>query len=88
MGIENRLDRDCAVRHRRIEVDGCSIFYREAGRDDRPVVLLPHGYPSSLPDAELHLLDGGHWALETNLDEIVALTREFLERVYGNTSSE
>ncbi|MCC2643195.1 MAG: hypothetical protein K0S45_3608 [Nitrospira sp.] len=45
--MENRLDRDCAVRHRRIEVDGCSIFYREAGRDDRPVVLLPHGYPSS-----------------------------------------
>jgi pimeloyl-ACP methyl ester carboxylesterase len=47
MGIENRLDRDCAVRHRRIEVDEFSMFYRETGRDDRPVVLLPHGYPSS-----------------------------------------
>jgi pimeloyl-ACP methyl ester carboxylesterase len=35
-----------------------------------------------LPDAELHLLDGGHWALETNLDEVVTLTRDFLGRVH------
>ncbi|MFP2924819.1 alpha/beta fold hydrolase [Pyxidicoccus sp. 3LG] len=34
-----------------------------------------------LPEAELHLLDGGHWALETNLDEVVSLTRAFLERL-------
>lgn len=47
MGIENRRPQDCTVRHRRVEVDGFSIFYREAGHDDRPVVLLPHGYPSS-----------------------------------------
>ena len=33
-------------------------------------------YLRDLPDAELHLLHGGHWALETNLDEIVALARE------------
>jgi pimeloyl-ACP methyl ester carboxylesterase len=39
-----------------------------------------HAYLRDLPDAELHLLDGGHWALETNLPEIVALAREFLER--------
>ena len=38
-------------------------------------------YLRDLPDAELHLLDGGHWALETNLDEIVALTRAFLGRL-------
>jgi hypothetical protein len=38
-------------------------------------------YLRDLPNAELHLLDGRHWALETNLDEIVVLTREFLERV-------
>ncbi len=29
------------------------------------------------------LLDGGHWALETNLEEIVALCRDFLSRVDG-----
>jgi pimeloyl-ACP methyl ester carboxylesterase len=39
-------------------------------------------YLRDLPDAELHLLDGGHWALETNLDEIVTLSREFLTRVF------
>jgi pimeloyl-ACP methyl ester carboxylesterase len=40
-------------------------------------------YLRDLPDAELHLLDGGHWALETNLEEIVTLTRDFLERVHS-----
>jgi pimeloyl-ACP methyl ester carboxylesterase len=43
-------------------------------------------YLRDLPDAELHLLDGGHWALETNLDEIVELVRDFLGRVHANDS--
>jgi pimeloyl-ACP methyl ester carboxylesterase len=38
-------------------------------------------YHRDLPNAELHLLDGGHWLLETNLSEVVALTRDFLTRV-------
>jgi pimeloyl-ACP methyl ester carboxylesterase len=38
-------------------------------------------YLRDLPDAELHLLDGGHWLLETHLDEVVALVRDFLRRV-------
>ncbi len=207
-------DVDLAVKHRHVDIDGCDIFYRDAGSEDSPAVLLPHGYPSSsfqfrrfmpaladhwrliapnfpgfgysgtpdpdrfdytfggyadflerftatmnltryalylhdygsqigmqqprrreimiglmeglranldwfpkyqaylrehqpptlivwgpldgympegaaraylrdLPDAELHLLDGGHWALETNLDEIVSLARDFLGRVHA-----
>ncbi|MDP5281387.1 alpha/beta hydrolase [Sphingomonas sp. DG1-23] len=39
-------------------------------------------YLRDLPDAELHLLDGGHWLLETNLDEVTALIRDFLGRVH------
>lgn len=35
------------VHHRRIDVDGVDIFYREAGPADAPVLLLPHGYPAS-----------------------------------------
>ncbi len=35
-------------------------------------------YLRDLPDAELHLLDGGHWLLETNLDEVVPIIRRFL----------
>jgi pimeloyl-ACP methyl ester carboxylesterase len=35
------------VHHRRVTVDGIDTFYREAGRADAPVVLLPHGYPCS-----------------------------------------
>jgi pimeloyl-ACP methyl ester carboxylesterase len=38
-------------------------------------------YLRDLPNAELHLLDGGHWLLETNLEEAVDLTRDFLSRV-------
>ncbi|AHF87829.1 hypothetical protein RLEG3_06075 (plasmid) [Rhizobium leguminosarum bv. trifolii WSM1689] len=40
-------------------------------------------YLRDLPDAELHLLGGGHWLLETHLDDVVALMREFLERVHA-----
>jgi len=36
-----------SVSHRTVEVDGVDVFYREAGPADAPVVLLPHGYPSS-----------------------------------------
>ena len=35
------------LKHRRIDLDGMSIFYREAGEPDAPAVLLPHGYPCS-----------------------------------------
>jgi pimeloyl-ACP methyl ester carboxylesterase len=65
-------------------------------REHRPPTLIVWGpqdgympeksaraYLRDLPDAELHLLDGGHWALETNLDEIVTLVRDFLARVHA-----
>jgi pimeloyl-ACP methyl ester carboxylesterase len=31
----------------RIEADGVSVFYREAGPADAPVVVLLHGFPTS-----------------------------------------
>jgi pimeloyl-ACP methyl ester carboxylesterase len=33
--------------HHRIQADGVSVFYREAGPADAPVVLLLHGFPTS-----------------------------------------
>jgi len=33
--------------YRTIQIDGLSIFYREAGPKDAPVILLLHGLPSS-----------------------------------------
>jgi pimeloyl-ACP methyl ester carboxylesterase len=69
--------------------------YQAYLREHRPPALIvwgpqdgymPEGaaraYLRDLPDAELHLLEGGHWALETNLDEVVALARDFLSRVH------
>jgi pimeloyl-ACP methyl ester carboxylesterase len=35
------------ISYRTIKVDGLSIFYREAGPKDAPVILLLHGLPSS-----------------------------------------
>jgi pimeloyl-ACP methyl ester carboxylesterase len=35
------------VRYRSIEIDGLSIFYREAGDPAAPTLLLLHGFPSS-----------------------------------------
>ncbi|MDW5329027.1 alpha/beta fold hydrolase [Plantactinospora sp. KLBMP9567] len=37
-------------------------------------------FQRDLPDAEIHLLDTGHFALETHVDEIVGHIREFLGR--------
>ena len=39
-----------------------------------------HPYLRDLPDAELHLLDTGHFALEDKGDEIAALMLDFLDR--------
>jgi pimeloyl-ACP methyl ester carboxylesterase len=34
-------------------------------------------------DAEIHLLDGGHFLLETAADEVAQLIKDFLHRVNG-----
>lgn len=39
-----------------------------------------HPYRRDLPNAELHLLDTGHFALEDKADEMVPLIRDFLDR--------
>ena len=68
--------------------------YLSAHRPPTLIVWGPHdhympeqsarAYLRDLPDAELHLLDGGHWLLETHLDEVVALVRGFLGRVHAH----
>ena len=35
------------IKHRTIKIDDVDIFYREAGPDDAPTVLLLHGFPTS-----------------------------------------
>jgi pimeloyl-ACP methyl ester carboxylesterase len=70
--------------------------YQAYLREQRPPTLIAWGpqdgympegsaraYLRDLPNAELHLLDGGHWLLETNLDEVAALARDFLGRNHG-----
>ncbi|MBW8723834.1 MAG: alpha/beta hydrolase [Inquilinus limosus] len=45
--MRSPADADHSVRHRHVTIDGIRIFYREAGREDAPAILLPHGYPCS-----------------------------------------
>nr|WP_244447783.1 alpha/beta hydrolase [Methylobacterium oryzae] len=42
-----------------------------------------HPYLRDLPDAELHLLDTGHFALEDKLDVMAPMIRDFLDRNDG-----
>ncbi len=39
----------------------------------------PEAYRRDVPTAEVHVVDGGHFALDTAADEIAALVREFLK---------
>ena len=70
--------------------------YQQYLRDRQPPTLVVWGpqdgympeksaraFLRDLPGAELHLLDGGHWLLETNLDEVAPLIRDFLGRVHS-----
>jgi len=70
--------------------------YQAYLREHRPPTLIVWGprdgympagaaraYLRDLPDAELHLFEeGGHWLLETHLEPVVALSRDFLRRVH------
>lgn len=40
----------------------------------------PERYRKDVPGAEIHILDGGHFAIDTSADEIAALVRDFLKR--------
>jgi pimeloyl-ACP methyl ester carboxylesterase len=51
------------------------------GKND-PFFLPPgaHAFKRDIPDAEIHLLDAGHFALESQGPEIAAIIRDFLAR--------
>ena len=40
-------------------------------------------FARDLPEAEIHLLDAGHFAMDTRLGEVAGLTRCFLSRLHG-----
>ncbi|MFF7778463.1 alpha/beta fold hydrolase [Streptomyces tanashiensis] len=76
-------------------LDGYPAF-QEYFRAHRPPLLAAWGrgdeifgpagaeaFARDLPDAEIHLLDAGHFALETHGEEIAGLVRDFLGRHVG-----
>jgi pimeloyl-ACP methyl ester carboxylesterase len=53
------------------------------GRGDE--IFGPAGaqaFAMDLPDVEIHLLDGGHFLLESALEEVAGLVRAFLAKHY------
>ena len=55
------------------------------GRNDE--IFGPAGaraFADDLPDAEIHLLDGGHFLLESSLDEVAGLMNRFLGGVLAS----
>jgi pimeloyl-ACP methyl ester carboxylesterase len=40
----------------------------------------PERYRKDVPNAEVHILDAGHFALDTKAEEIGTLVREFMKR--------
>lgn len=76
-------------------LDGYPAFQRYFAEHQPPTLIAwgshdeifgadgARAYLRDLPDAELHLLDAGHFALETHGPEIAALIRGFLGRVLG-----
>ncbi len=70
--------------------------YQQYLREHRPPTLIvwgprdgymPEGsaraYLRDLPDAQLHLTDGGHWLLESHFETVLPLIRDFLGRVHA-----
>jgi pimeloyl-ACP methyl ester carboxylesterase len=50
------------------------------GHDPSFQVAEAQAYRRDVPDAEVHILDAGHFALDEQPDAIADLTREFLQR--------
>ena len=77
------------LRHQRAAVPTVHEYFRAShvpllavwGRGDE--IFGPAGaeaFADDLPDAEIHLLDGGHFLLESALDEVTELIRNFLAK--------
>ena len=48
-----------------------------------PAFIEPgaHAFRRDLPSAEVHVLDGGHFVMDTKLDDVAAITRAFMRKL-------
>lgn len=45
--ISQAANKSTLTGHRHVEIDGVDVFYREAGPQDAPTIVLLHGFPTS-----------------------------------------
>jgi pimeloyl-ACP methyl ester carboxylesterase len=85
--VEAMLDLHLDYRNNVAQYPAYQAYFRE----HRPPALIIWGeedqyyspdaalaYRRDLPDAEIEIIEGGHWALETNAAKVIHLTRKFL----------
>ena len=46
-GTAQTKTNESMVTYHKIQVEDCKVFFREAGSNDKPAILLLHGFPSS-----------------------------------------
>ena len=68
--------------HRTVTVDGLSIFYREAGGQSNPKLVLLHGFPSSSPHQYRITLMKGIEA--SDVDRTGTFTRRNMDKLEGH----
>jgi pimeloyl-ACP methyl ester carboxylesterase len=44
----------------------------------------PEAYHRDVPNAEVHIVDGGHFALDTAADEVAALVHDFISSLQSS----
>lgn len=47
------------------------------------IVAGAEAFKRDVPEAEIHIIDAGHFALDERTDEVASLTRDFLSRVHA-----
>ncbi len=58
------------------------------GRHDVAFTVLgATAFQRDLPDTAVHILEAGHFAPDTHLDQVVLLTRDFLDRLHGGEAA-
>ena len=69
--------------YHRATVDGVGVFYREAGPKSAPTFVAAGAaaFQRDLPNARIHLLEAGHFALDEKNDEIASLILQFISKL-------
>ena len=79
--VSNQRMYSTTILHRTVTVDGLSIFYREAGGQSNPKLVLLHGFPSSSHQYRITLMKGIE---ASDVDRTGTFTRRNMDKLEGH----